>query len=128
MATCEWVLFAEKAYADDLGQYYIQAITNRLPAEKVPAKLAVAYAAAEVVGDPQEKTTVEVDIRTPSGRSLDRFPQTYPATLPEISSLILTIALRNLMFTEFGPHAVVVRVGQSMKVRTFELVQRPPAK
>jgi hypothetical protein len=125
MVKCDWAVLCDYAFLDASHKMCLIGVFDRIVAQAVPSVHQQAALALRLVGEPNEKANVRVEIVRPTGGVLAKLGG--DAVLGSTGSANLTLHLNGMPLPDFGIYAVNVYAGTEL-VRSLSLTVGEPPK
>jgi hypothetical protein len=124
MVKCDWAVLCDYAFLDASHKMCLIGVFDRIVSQSVPSVHHQAALALRLVGNPNEKAQVRVEIVRPTGGVLAKLGG--EAVLGPTGSANLTLHFTGMPLPDFGIYAVNVYAGSEL-IRTLSLtVSEPP--
>lgn len=124
MARCEWAILCDYAFQDQGGKMCIIGMFDRIMTNAVPASHHQAAVVLRLVGEPQERVRIRIDVVRPNNDLLGRVEG--EGQLADAGTVNLNLGLRGLPLPDFGIYAFNVFVGDQLDKTIGLTVTRPP--
>lgn len=123
MAECEWIVLCDYAFVAAPSKVSVIGLFDVIYASDVPATHERAFIAFNILGEPGERVTVNLEIIGPTATTIAKAQA--KAVLPDSGGAKAFLELRGMKLTAFGRHAIQVDLGDGQpKSAWFTLQQR----
>jgi hypothetical protein len=124
MAECEWAILCDYSFLDVNRKVCLIGIFGQITAANVPAIHHQAALALRMMGDPQEKIQIRVEVTRPTGGLLAKMEG--EVTLAETGAGELQLNIAGLPLPDYGPYSFAVYVDDALsRTAVFNVVPPP---
>lgn len=121
MADCEWAILCDYSFLDVNRKVCLIGIFSQITAASVPATHHQAALALRIMGEPNEKVQIRVEVTRPAGGLLAKMEG--EAGLAETGAGELQLNIAGLPLPDYGPYSFAVYIDDILsKTAVFSVI------